>query len=160
MSQLVTTAVIESMYLPPFVASTKAIFKTMLGWEVEVEAAAKGNSFQPGHDVTGIIGFAGGLKGTIIVSLDKEVAFAAAEAFIGERPCTVNNDILDLVGELANMIGGGAKDRFDIPDIVLGLPTTITGNDYRIWFHPDIEIESVRFNSPSGPLTVQIAMRQ
>ena len=32
-----------------------------------------GCAFQPGHDVTGIIGIAGGLKGTIVVSIDKEV---------------------------------------------------------------------------------------
>lgn len=160
MIDLVSAPLVHSKYMPPFIASTKAIFKTMLGWDVEVVAEEICDSFQPGHDVTGIIGFAGGLKGTIVVSLDKEVAFAAAEAFIGERPSTINNDILDLVGELANMIGGGAKDRFNIADIALGLPTTVSGSDYRISFNPDIEIETVRFHSPSGPLTVQIAMRQ
>ena len=159
MSSLVATPVMLSKFLPPFIASTQAVFKTMLGWEVEVESAGKSSSFQPAHDVTGIIGFAGGLSGTILVCLDKEVAFAAAETFIGERPATINNDILDLVGELANMIGGGAKDRFNMSDIVLGLPTTIAGDDYRISFNPAVAIETVRFQSPNGPLTLQIAIR-
>lgn len=160
MSTLVASPVIMSKFLPPFISSTKAVFQTMVGMEIEVESASKCASFQPGHDVTGIIGFAGGLKGTIVVSIDKEVAFAAAEAFIGERPSAVDNDVLDLVGELANMIGGGAKDRFGIPDIVLGLPTSITGSDYRVCFNHEVEVETVRFQSPSGPVTVQIAMRQ
>lgn len=151
---------IQSVYLPSFIASTKAIFKTMLGLEITVQAFDKAEAFQPGHDVTGIIGLAGSIEGTIVVSLEKEVAFAAAETFIGERPATINGDILDLVGELANMIGGGAKDRLNIPGVILGLPTTVSGNDYKLSFKPDVEIETVQFKSPSGSLTIQIAMRR
>lgn len=157
MSKLLET---QSHYLPHFIASTTFVFRTMLGWEIEVQAAERVDEFQPGHDVTGIIGLAGSIEGTIVVSLDKEVAFAAAEAFIGERPTTINGDTLDLVGELANMIGGGAKDRFDLPGVVLGLPTTVSGKDYRISFKPDVEIESVLFQTSSGPLTILIAMRR
>ena len=151
---------IQSVYLPSFIASTRAIFKTMLGLEISVQAFDKAEAFQPGHDVTGIIGLAGSIEGTIVVSLEKEVAFAAAETFIGERPATINGDILDLVGELANMIGGGAKDRLNIPGVILGLPTTVSGNDYKLSFKPDVEIETVQFQSPSGSLTIQIAMRK
>ena len=151
---------IQSVYLPAFIESTKAIFKTMLGLELSVQATDKLNAIQPGHDVTGIIGLAGSIEGTIIVSVEKEVAFAAAETFIGERPDSVNGDVLDLVGELANMIGGGAKDRLNIPGVILGLPTTVSGNDYKISFKPDVEIETVQFKSPSGSLTIQIAMRR
>ncbi len=149
---------IQSIYMPAFIASTKAVFATMLGWEVEVQSTEIVDEFRTGHDVTGIIGFAGSIKGTIVISVDKEVAFAAAEAFIGERPATINNDILDLVGELANMIGGGAKERLDLPGIVLGLPTTASGCNYKVSFNPEADIETVRFQSPSGDLTVQIAM--
>ena len=151
---------IQSVYLPSFIASTKAIFKTMLGLEISVQAFDKAEAFQPGHDVTGIIGLAGSIEGTIVVSLEKEVAFAAAETFIGERPATINGDILHLVGELANMIGGGAKDRLNIPGVILGLPTTVSGNDYKLSFRPDVEIETVQFQSPSGSLTIQIATRK
>ncbi len=157
MSNLLET---QSLYLRHFIASTTFVFKTMLGWEIEVQSAERVDAFPPGHDVTGVIGLAGSIEGTIVVSLDKEVAFAAAEAFIGERPSTINGDILDLVGELANMIGGGAKDRLDLPGVVLGLPTTVSGKDYRISFKQDVEIETVLFQSPSGPLTILIAMRR
>ena len=92
--------------------------------------------------------------------MEKEVAFAAAETFIGDRPTTINSDVLDLVGELANMIGGGAKDRLNISGVVLGLPTMVSGNDYKISFKPDVEIETVQFQTPSGSLSIQIAMRR
>jgi len=151
---------LKSEYLPAFIASTEAVFRAMLGWQLSVETTCKGKEFRPGHDVTGIIGFAGGLKGTIVVSIDKEVAFAAADIFIGQRPTTINGDVLDLVGELANMIGGGAKERFAFPDIVLGLPTTVSGKDYKISFNPGIEVETVQFLCPFGSLTIQIAIQR
>ena len=150
---------IESAYLPNFIASTKAIFQTMLGWDVTVASVNKHNEFQPGRDVTGIIGLAGAMKGTIVVSVDKEVAFAAAEVFIGVRPTSIDSDVLDLLGELANMIGGGAKERFDNPKIVLGLPTTVSGGDYRVTFNAGAEIETVEFNSPFGIFSIQIAIQ-
>ena len=156
---MLTETEVQKSYTPFFIASTQAVFKTMLGWDVEVLATDRVSEFQPGHDVAGIIGFAGCIEGTIVISLDKEVVFAAADIFIGERPTTINSDILDLVGELANMIGGGAKDRINLVGVVLGLPTTVSGSDYRISFKPDVAIETIRFMSPNGPLTVQIAMR-
>lgn len=150
---------LQSVNIPAFIASTKAVFSTMLGWDVSVEATDRNIEFRPGRDVNGIIGFSGGLKGTIVVSIDREVAFAAADIFIGERPTAINGDILDLVGELTNMIGGGAKERFAFPNIVLGLPTTISGKDYRISLNPGIEVETVQFQCPSGSLTIQIAIQ-
>lgn len=145
-------------YVPAFIESTKAVFSTMLGWELEVGPTVKGKSFQPGHDVSGIIGFSGSLRGTVVVSLDKEITFAAAEAFIGARPTVIDSDVQDLVAELANMIGGGAKERIDIDQIALGLPTTIVGHEHQISFNPGVEVETVRFQSPFGPLSVQIAI--
>ena len=150
---------IHSLYMPHFISSTKAIFQTMLGWEVTVESFSRYVGFQPCRDVTGIIGFAGAMKGTIVVSVDKEVAFGAAEVFIGSRPSSIDSDVLDLVGELANMIGGGAKERLNDPKIALGLPTTLSGTDYKISFTPGSEIEQVEFRTPSGPLTLQIAIQ-
>ncbi len=131
----------------------------MLGWDVTVESVSKYNEFQSARDVTGIIGLAGELKGTVVVSVDKEIAFAAAEVFIGTRPTSIDGDVLDLVGELANMIGGGAKERFGNPNIALGLPTTVSGSDYRISFNHCSEVETVEFKTPFGPLTIQVAMR-
>ena len=145
--------------MPNFISSTKAIFQTMLGWDVTVESVNKYNEFQPARDVTGIIGLAGAMKGTVMVSVDKEIAFAAAEVFIGTRPTSIDGDVLDLLGELANMIGGGAKERFGNPSIVLGLPSTVSGSDYKISYNHSSEIETVEFKTPFGPLTVQVAIQ-
>ena len=144
----------------PFVESTLSVFSTMLGWKVEPVSTLRLPAFHPQHDVSGIIGFSDAIRGTIVISLDREVALSAAEAFIGARPANIDADVLDMVGELANMVAGNAKQRIGNPGIKLGLPAVVSGSDMRISFEPGAHVEFLSFVSPKGPLCVQWAMRQ
>lgn len=143
----------------PFIESTTSIFSKMLGWNVEVGNSKKSNRFQSNHDISGIIGFSGTLRGTIVIGLDQAFAFAAAEAFFGGKPTSVDEEVLDMVGELANMIGGNAKERMTITGVNLGLPTVICGKGHRVSFDPGAQVELLPFSCPHGPLTVEVGIR-
>jgi chemotaxis protein CheX len=143
-----------------FEECTKTVFSTMLGWKLESVTSLRLSSFQSQHDVSGIIGFSNALRGTIVVSLDKEVALSAAEVFIGSRPSSIDADVMDMVGELANMIAGSAKQRIGLVGISLGLPTVVAGKDLRVSFEAGAHIEFLSFSSPKGPLCVQWATRE
>jgi len=132
----------------------------MLKWKIEPITSLRLPNFQPQHDVSGIIGFSNALRGTIVISLDREVALSAAEAFIGQRPETIDSDVLDMVGELANMIAGNAKQRIGTAGISLGLPTVVSGSDIRVSFEPGARVEFLSFATPKGPLCVQWAIRE
>jgi len=101
----------------------------------------------------------GALRGTIVVSVDQDVAFAAAESFLGSKPDSINEEVVDMVGELTNMIGGGGKDRIGIPGILLGLPTVVSGKGHCVWFDHGAHVEIFQFSSPHGPFTVEIGVR-
>ncbi len=143
----------------PFIDSTTSIFSKMLGWNVEVGHSKKSNRFQSNHDISGIIGFSGTLRGTIVIGLDQEFAFAAAEAFFGGKPTSIDEEVLDMVGELANMIGGNAKERMTITGVNLGLPTVICGKGHRVSFDPGAQVELLPFTCAHGPLTVEVGIR-
>ncbi len=142
-----------------FIESTKAVFSMMLGCTVELAAATRSTNFKSSHDLSGIIGFSGALQGTVVISVDQEVAFSAAEMFLGTRPTEIDDEVRDMVGELANMIGGNAKERIPITGILLGLPTVISGKGHRVSFEPGAHIEHMAFETPWGPLSVEIGMR-
>lgn len=146
-------------FTTPFIESTTSIFSKMLGWNVELGTSKKSNRFQSNHDISGIIGFSGALRGTIVIGLDQEFAFAAAEAFFGGKPTTVDAEVLDMVGELANMIGGNAKERMTITGVNLGLPTVICGKGHKVSFDPGAQVELLPFSCPHGPLTVEVGIR-
>ncbi len=159
MAATVTKHIDSEKLVRPFVESTKAVFSMMLGWDVALDEACRSNGFQSKHDVSGIIGFSGKLRGTVVISIDQEVAFAAAESFLGVRPSQLDADVIDMVGELANMVGGNAKERMNIVGIELGLPTVISGKGHMVCFDPGAQVEILAFTSPWGPLTVEIGIR-
>ena len=145
--------------IQPFANCTKDVFSMMLNWETELIGIHTNDAFQSKYDCSGFIGVSGALQGSIVVSVDQDVAFAAAHSFLGARPNTINAEVIDMVGELTNMIAGASKDRIGIPGITLGLPTVITGKQHTVSFANSAHVEILQFSSPHGELTVEIGVR-
>lgn len=151
---------LEETYLPAAVSSARTLFSTLLGWQVEPDTEEKIGEFAPGLDISGIIGFTGVLRGTIVISFDEAVTFAAVASLLGEKPTEINSDVCDTVSELANMIAGGVKDHIKIEEIALGMPTTVSGQGHTIVFDTGAEVERVGFRTPAGRVFIQIAVRR
>lgn len=145
--------------IQPFVECTKNVFSMMLNWETELIGIFSNEKFMSRCDCSGLIGVSGALRGTIVVSVDQDVAFAAAEAFLGSKPNAIDEEVVDMVGELTNMIAGAGKDRVGIPGILLGLPTVISGRGHAVWFDHGAHVEILQFSSSHGPFTVEIGVR-
>lgn len=151
--------VLESSYIPATLASVRKVFATLLRWEVEAEPKESGVHFEPAGDVSGIIAFTGVLNGTIVISFDKEIAFAAVEALLGDKPTEITGDVCDAVAELANMVAGGVKDQLEFDDIQLGMPATVSGTGHCVKFDSGASVERALIKTPGGCLTIQIAVR-
>lgn len=148
----------QTQLLAPFIQCTKDVFKMMLGWPVELVAVVSNDQEATRHDCSGILGFSGALRGSIVVSVDQDVALSATEAFLGERPSSLTAEVIDTVGELTNMIGGSSKDRLGIAGVGIGLPMVVSGRNHFISFDSRASVEMLRFTSPHGPFTVEVAI--
>lgn len=148
----------QKRLLEPIIKCTEDVFSIMLGWDVQVVGVISNDRHAMRHDVSGILGLSGTIRGSIVLSVDQDVALEAAGAFLGEKPTNLNADVIDTVGELTNMIGGSSKDRLNIAGLCLGLPTVVSGPNHSISFEPGANVEMLQFQSPFGPLTVEIAL--
>ena len=146
-------------FVGTFASCTEKVFSTMLGWDIVLADQTQSRGFLSKHDVSGIIGFSGGLRGTLVVSCSAEMTYSAAESFLGARPTDITDDVVDLVGELTNMIGGSSKDRLGIAGIELGLPAVVSGIGHRVSFQPSAHVEILHFLCDAGPFTVEIGFR-
>lgn len=142
-----------------FIASAQSVLTGMGCGQIEVGELEHYTQFRTQFELSGIIGFSGKVKATIVISMERDVAFAATETFLGDRPNTINADVLDVVGELANMIGGGARDRMNDRQVILGLPTSISGLGHIISFEAGLEITHIPIQTSAGKMSVDFASR-
>jgi chemotaxis protein CheX len=149
---------VKAEYINPFIASTVEVFATMLGCELKRGALSLNQDFQPAHEISGIIGLSGKATGTVVVSVGREVAICATEAMLGNRPDSINTDVIDAVGELTNMIAGRAKAALAQLEMSLALPTVITGQNHTIRFGSAAKTICVPYTCPWGELTVEVGL--
>jgi chemotaxis protein CheX len=103
------------------------VFQTMMGMEVR----AVDVPFPPSGDViTAAISLAGTWKGAVLVECGLPEAFLFTSRMIGiDPPTSLNDDVRDALGELANMVGGNLKSVLP-GGVALSLPTVVWGHAY------------------------------
>lgn len=121
-----------------FAQSTLNVFKVMVGIDVEVDEPTLDEMPAPeGVHATSVIGLQSTTNWNMTVSFPVEAGKKIAARLFQIPPGeTLSDDeTIDAMGELANMIGGGAKASLSESreeDISLGLPTVVVGQEYSV----------------------------
>jgi chemotaxis protein CheX len=143
----------------PFAASAASVFATMLGCPLTRGTLQfRSSQSTSDYEINGIVGLTGGLTGTIVLSMQEQVALYATEAMLGTRPSSLNDDVIDAVGEITNMVAGAAKGHLSSYDLCLSIPTVIIGKNTRIGFNSKVAPICVPYQSPWGPLQVEVGI--
>jgi len=150
----------KAEYINPFLASAMAAFETMLGCTLTRGTPYVKNGAQPEHEVSGVIGLSGKAQGTVVLSLSRDAAINAAGELLGERPSEVNGEVTDAVGELTNIIAGGAKAKLEHLDLSVSLPTVIAGKHHSVEFPRKVTPICIPFESQWGLITVEVGLSE
>ena len=121
---------IESTNLADILDQTIAsIFENMMGLEARpVESAGLGES----NRVTARVHVTGSWNGMIMLEVSPDDACRIAGRFLSmDAPEAVDNDVRDVLGEVANMIGGNLKSAL-VPDGSLSIPEVVDGTDFSL----------------------------
>lgn len=149
---------IKVEFVNPFLDATCAVFRTMLRTELRRGALYLRQGGESTHEISGIIGLSGKAKGTVLLGMRAEFAMAATEALTGERPNGMTPDVIDAVGELANMIAGGAKTRLEELNMSISLPSVIAGKDHTVSFPSGAMPIGIPFESDLGEFSVEVSL--
>lgn len=88
---------------------------------------AAGGSEIDGERVTGCVHLSGAYVGSIMLACSAAAARDAAAALFSMQPGDVTHtEVVDAIGELANMVGGNVKSMLPGPS-VLSLPAVVHG---------------------------------
>jgi CheY-specific phosphatase CheX len=123
------------------------VFRTMLGLKVEPYPM---HWVRPPDMVTAAVYFAGSWRGAVLLECTHAQArhFAQLLMSIGP-PETVDEDVRDALGELANMLAGNLKSVLP-GGVVLSMPSVIEGSDYSLQICGNRSVERVPFWSSEG----------
>jgi chemotaxis protein CheX len=146
--------------LLPFIKSTQNIFETMLQMGIEIGEPAVKAERAPSHDVSGIIGFNGDVGGSVVLSFPLTTAQRIVSVFTGmEIDADATDDIADAVGELVNMIAGGAKAQFAGKKVSITCPSVVVGRDHTVQNAKDAVCVLIPCDCDCGNFTVEVAIK-
>ncbi len=110
-------------------------------------------------DVTGIIGMAGEkAKGSLAITFPEPAILHIASRMLGEELQKVDDSVADCVGEITNMVTGGAKRILSEEDyrFEMAIPTTIIGRGHAISHKTSGSIICIPFSTVAGDFFVEI----
>jgi chemotaxis protein CheX len=84
-------------------------------------------------DISGLIGFTGEARGAVVISMKKKCALGLVDKLTGSRHRDFDAEVVDVIGELINIIAGRAKHRLEEEfSLVISLPSIIEGSKHVI----------------------------
>lgn len=122
-------------FINPFLTAVQNVLSMMAQMEltpgkpqIKKDDVARG-------DVSGLIGMVGPqTKGSFSISFDENLAKEIMFKMLGERPDKLNEEVTDMVGEITNMVTGGAKRTLGEKgyEFEMASPVVVTGSDHTI----------------------------
>jgi chemotaxis protein CheX len=116
-------------------ASTLEVFSTMLGTPVEAgeTRTETDTAIAPKSGIMALVGVAGPWAGTGCIACSGTLACTLAAQFLMASVDTMNEDVLDALGEITNMIIGNVKTVLEekLGPMGLSTPTVIFGRNFQ-----------------------------
>lgn len=105
-------------------------------------------------DLTGLIGISGARRGGIYVTAPRGMLAALAAVILG-TDAVEDEDILDMVGELANTIAGNMRATFG-STFMISVPIVVEGkpDDIHLRLKPPVFVIPIRWNGHNCYLSV------
>ena len=146
-------------FINPFLKSVLNVLSTMAQINATASKPHLKTDNEAKGDVTGIIGMAGeNVKGSLAISFTESCILKIASNMLGEEITEMSNDTSDVVGEITNMVSGGAKAelsqsgyKFD-----MAIPTTITGKNHTINHNSKGPLIVIPFSTEDGNFFIEV----
>ncbi len=143
----------------PFIESVTEVFGNMLETDIKIDNAGIDIDFPKEPDVIGIIGLSGTIQGIAALILPVKTALSVVSRMAGTSFTTVDESVIDGVGELINIIAGNAKAKYTGHKINISLPTVVRGKVYNISKTENTILSRVPFESVLGHFSLMVTFK-
>lgn len=148
----------KAEYINPFIVATTNVLKTM----AQTNPAAGKPEIKKDRStwgvVTGVIGMAGpSVSGNMVLSFDKGSILEIVSKMLMEEFSDITDDVVDAVGEITNMITGGAKKEFGDMGLPfdMAIPIMIKGQGVEIKQLANAPTLVIPFKTEKGSFVIE-----
>ena len=149
----------DTSVINPFLKATVNVLKTMAYTEAVPQKPRLKEDNRASGDITGVIGMADEtFFGAMIVSFSKSCILNICSLMFGEPlKEEIDEEVMDAVGELTNMICGGAKAELAKLDYKFNMatPTLIKGRGVEISYYSCSPTIVIPFETEHGDFVVE-----
>jgi chemotaxis protein CheX len=149
----------KAEFINPFIGALRNVLSTMAQTELVPGKPTKKKDSVARGDVSGLIGMVGpNMKGSMSITFDESLALEIMQRMLGEKPESMNEEVTDMVGEITNMVAGGAKNTLgDMGyDFGMATPIVVAGRDHTINHQVDGPRLTMPFKSDAGQANLEI----
>ncbi|ARR48278.1 TPA: chemotaxis protein CheX [Photobacterium damselae] len=149
----------KAEFVNPFLASLLNVVQTMATMELSPQKPRLKKDEIARGDVSGLIGMIGPqTKGSMSITFDEKLALEIMHRMVGERPVGINEEITDMVGEITNMVTGGAKRILADKgyDFDMATPAVVSGRGHTITHKCEGAVIIMPFESDYGRAFIEI----
>ncbi len=148
-------------YIQPFVNATVKVFKEFLGVAIKPGQPFlfDHNENKYSYDISGIIGIGGQTLGIVVVSFPKLIALNLASSITGETIKIFDDTVIDLVGEIVNIIAGNAKKGLEEYKLAISLPSIVKGVNHQITGITGVPMIGIPFSTPKGNIYLFVSLK-
>ncbi len=150
----------KAEFINPFLESLVNVLSTMAMTEASPGKPSLKKEQKAMGDVTGLIGMASDrAKGSLAITFSEAAIIDITKRMLGEEVKGVDETVTDVVGEITNMVCGGAKKTLAERgyDFDLAIPGVVTGKDHTITHKSAGAIIIVPFTTTAGKFYLEIS---
>lgn len=144
--------------ITPFMESIQNVFSMMLQLPVTFGEPVVKTESASAYDVSGIIGMSGDVTGSVVLSFPKETAERVVAIFTGEELPVEHEDFADAIGELVNMVSGGAKGMFQKKHSAITVPSVVIGKHHTVSRPKGVPCISIPCETDCGVLSIEVCI--
>lgn len=152
-------APVKVEHVNPFLRATIETFKSMIKADIQAGKVLLKREPRIHSDISGIIGLSGGAQGTVAISFPRITALKVVTEFGHKKVVTLDETVVDAVGELANIIAGAAKRELAAFKINIALPTVVLGDNHELAAPKNVLPMIVPFESKFGPFSLTVSFK-
>ena len=145
-------------FINPFLSAMLNVMSTMAQMELTPEKPKLKSGDVAKGDVSGLIGMVSDqAKGSLSITYEGSLAIATMKKMVGEGPDEINDEIIDLVGEITNMVTGGAKRMLSEKgfEFDMATPMVVSGKDHTIHHKAEGPVVIIALASPHGKAYIE-----